>query len=366
MTTSSPHRRSRRRLSGASIGWLLLIVAVIGTVVLGLSPTPYVVEKPGPVYDVLGSSQSAGKKVPLIGISGEKTYPTAGSLDMLTVYVDGSPQQRLSWIQLASSWFDPTRSVVPIDDIYPPGQTDEEANQQDEVDMADSQQDAQAAALTALGIDYTTTVVVGQVLDGAPADGVLKAGDEVLTVAGEKVTDLTVLQNAIQSHGTDTPIALGISRDGTDETVDITPQVSSDTRKPAIGIVTGARYTFPFRVTFSLDNVGGPSAGMMLAIGIYDKLTPGDLVGGRHIAGTGTITADGTVGAIGGIRQKMYGARGAGADWFLAPASNCNEVVGHVPSGLKVYAVGTLDAAIADVKAIAAGETAGLKTCNSQ
>ena len=130
-----------------------------------------------------------------------------------------------------------------------------------------------------------------------------------------------------------------------------------------IGILTGARYTFPYTVDFQLANVGGPSAGMMLALGIYDKLTPGALTGGAHIAGTGTITADGQVGAIGGIRQKMYGARNAGADWFLAPASNCDEVVGHVPDGLRVFAVSTLDEALTDVKAIAAHDTADLATC---
>ena len=107
-----------------------------------------------------------------------------------------------------------------------------------------------------------------------------------------------------------------------------------DASVPIVGITPGAVYDFPFDVTINLGDVGGPSAGTMLALGVYDKLTPGELTGGERIAGTGTIAADGEVGAIGGIRQKMYGASGAGAEWFLAPASNCEEVVGHIPDGL--------------------------------
>ena len=132
-----------------------------------------------------------------------------------------------------------------------------------------------------------------------------------------------------------------------------------------IGIQPGATYDFPFDVTVNLGTVGGPSAGMMLALGTYDKLTPGALTGGERIAGTGTITADGEVGAIGGIRQKMYGAQEADADWFLAPAANCNEVVGHVPGGLEVFAVTTLDDALEVVETVAAGgDTSSLARCD--
>jgi PDZ domain-containing protein len=355
----------RPRLARAA-GWTLLVAAVIGTVLLGLAPSPYAIERPGPVYDVLGKTQIDGKKVPLIEIAGQKTYPTTGKLDMLTVYVDGTPQGRLSWIAVAGSWFDGSRAAVPLDEIYPPGQTDKQANQQSSQEMSGSQQSAQAAALTALGIGYTTTVTVAEVAKGAPADGVLKAGDRVLRVNGAAVTGLTTLQKAIIANGTATPVRLDIQRGGTDETVEVTPKINSQSKNPAIGIYTGSTFTFPFDVTIQLQDVGGPSAGMMLALGIYDKLTPGDLVGGKHIAGTGTIDPSGAVGAIGGIRQKMYGARGDGADWFLAPASNCDEVTGHIPSGLRVVAVKTFDDAVAAVKTIASGgDTASLPSCPS-
>jgi len=106
---------------------------------------------------------------------------------------------------------------------------------------------------------------------------------------------------------------------------------------------------------------------MMFALGIIDTLTPGELNGGQNVAGTGTITADGTVGPIGGIRQKMWGAVKVGADWFLAPASNCDEVVGHIPGHLKVFAVKTLDDSLDVLEAIRDdGDLSALPTCTAK
>lgn len=356
---------SDRGRAGRALGWLLMVGAVLGAVLLGMSPSPYAVERPGPVYDVLGTTEVSGRSVPLIDIPSQKTYPTTGTLDMLTVYVDGSPQNKLSWIDLAGSWFDASRAAVPLDELFPSGQTESQSNAESAIDMTNSQQDATAAALSELKIDYRSTEVVAQVIKNTPAAGKLKAGDELVTVNGEPVTGLTMLQQAIQSNGVSKPVELVVRRNGTAMTLEITPTLNADSKKPAIGIYTGETFTFPFDVKIQLQDVGGPSAGMMLALGIYDKLTPGDLAGHAHIAGTGTIDPSGAVGAIGGIRQKMYGARDNGADWFLAPASNCNEVTGHIPSGLTVFAVKTLDQSLADVKVIASGgDTSKLATCS--
>ena len=101
----------------------------------------------------------------------------------------------------------------------------------------------------------------------------------------------------------------------------------------------------------------------MFSLGIYDKLTPGALANNHQIAGTGTIDDDGNVGPIGGIRQKLAGARADGATWFLAPADNCDEVVDHVPDGLDVVKVATFDQAKSAVESIAAGRTGSLPHC---
>ncbi|PPG13601.1 ATP-dependent serine peptidase containing a PDZ domain protein [Rathayibacter sp. AY1E8] len=341
------------------VGPVVLLSGVAVVVGLGVAPAPYVIEQPGPVFDTLGSS----KDVPLISIPDRTTYPTAGTLDMLTVSVVGNPQSLPTWVEVASAWFDRTKAVVPVDAIFPPSSTVEERDEANQAEMTDSQQEAIAAALTELGYPVEQRVSVVQVPEGSPAEGVLEAGDEILAVAGTPVADATALRATLQTLGTGSPVQVSIEREGARQEVEVTPRDSNGAA--VIGVLPGAAFDFPFEVDIQLDDVGGPSAGMMFALGIIDKLTEGELNGGRSVAGTGTIDAAGEVGAIGGIRQKLYGAEGAGAEYFLAPATNCNEVVGHVPDGLDVLAVSTLDDALAALKGIAAGDTSGLPDCST-
>jgi PDZ domain-containing protein len=181
---------------------------------------------------------------------------------------------------------------------------------------------------------------------------------------------VNALRAGIADNGTKKPLTIVIKRDGAEKTISLTP-VPSKTKgaggAPVLGIIVGNDYSFPFDVKIQLENVGGPSAGMMFALGIIDKLTPGKLNGGDKVAGTGTIDASGVVGPIGGIRQKLYGARDAGATWFLAPKDNCDEVVGHVPSGLTVYSTGTLQQSLNALKAISSGKgLSALPTCTTK
>jgi PDZ domain-containing protein len=351
--------RPERR--GSSLGWLLITAAIAGTVVLGLLPAPYVIERPGPVFDTLGEVRVEGQQQPMIEISGTPTFPTEGELNMLTVSIDGSPDAPPSWIEIAAAWFQSSRAVVPVEAVYPKGQTQEQADQESAAEMANSQQEAVAAALEALGTAYQVTV--DSVIPESPADGVLETGDQLLTANGAPIDGITALRTAIGENGTDQAMPLTVLRDGIELSVSLTPvPVSQNDPTPIIGIQAG--YVFPFDVTIQLDNVGGPSAGTMFALGIYDKLTDGALTGGIDFAGTGTIRADGTVGPIGGIRQKMYGARNAGATDFLAPVSNCDEVTGHIPAGLTVYSIATLEDAIDVVETVGTqGATSELARC---
>ncbi|QEO10884.1 PDZ domain-containing protein [Protaetiibacter larvae] len=358
-----PQRGARTQL----IGQALVFLAVLAALLLAISPTPYVVERPGPVYDTLGTTQVDGDEVPVISIDGADTFPTEGRLDLLTVFLDGSRERPLDWFDVIAAWFNPQRALLPVDAVFPDGQTQEEADEQSTHDMQLSQQSAVAAALGELGIDFEQTVTIDSVSAGSPADGVLEAGDEVLTVGGAQVGNDTQLRAAIQKAGIGNPLEFGIRRAGDARTVTVTPEARSATDPtPVVGIVPGLSFEFPFRVDIQLQDVGGPSAGMMFALGIYDKLTPGALPGGAHIAGTGTIDSAGAVGAIGGIRQKMFGARAAGAEWFLAPEANCDAVAGHVPDGLTVFAVSTLAEAIDVVSAIGSGaSTSAFPSCDS-
>lgn len=358
----------RRRSRASAAGWSLLSLAAVVTIVVALVPSPYVVEQPGPVFDTLGKVEVAGKQVPLIEIPGQTTYPTTGTLDMLTVSISGNRDQPLTWFEVASAWFDPSKAVVPVDNIYPVGVTLKESNEQSKNDMQNSQQEAIAAALSDLDYTFTTTLEVSQIQDAAPADGTLKENDTIVSVNGTTFTDVTGLQTAIAANGVDKAATVDVLRDGAAVSLQITPVLSTGTDpRPVLGIGVKGNFEFPFAVTIQLENVGGPSAGQMFALGIIDKLTPGDLTGGKNIAGTGTITGDGTIGPIGGIRQKLYGAVRAGAKYFLAPADNCNEVVGHIPAGLTVFSVAKLSDSLAALKAISAGtSTAALPTCSAK
>jgi len=361
-TGSAPRRRAR-------FGWIVLVLSLVLLGVLSAVPAPYVIEQPGPVFNVLGTTEGDDGDVPLIEVHDAQTYDTGGTLDMLTVQLVGNPQRSPGWLDIVSAWFDPSRAVVPMDLYFPPGVTTEQRDEQNATLMVDSQQDSVAAALRELGYEVPEHVIAAQIAEGGPAQGVLQLDDEIVAVNGTAVAGLESLRAAITANGTDAPASIDIVRGGVASTVQITPTTataSDGSTSTVIGIGTKITYDLPVDITIQLDNVGGPSAGMMFALGMIDLLTPGELNGGEDVAGTGTIDADGNVGPIGGIRQKLFGAKDAGADWFLAPADNCDEVTGHVPDGLTVFAVKTLDDSLAALDAIADGsDTSALPTCTA-
>ncbi|GAA1492155.1 YlbL family protein [Curtobacterium herbarum] len=363
----APRRRSRSR----TVGWVFVAGAVVLGLVASVLPSPYVIEMPGPVFNTIGSQRQGtgkdAKDVELIKVDGHRTYPTSGALDMLTVSVQGTATERPSWTSVVRALLTKSQAVVPASAIYPPGTSTDQVSKQDAADMTNSQQSAVAAALIHQGYRIPTELEVGTVEDGSPADGVVRTGDVVTAFDGKSLrtnADATTLRQLVAKHGTSSPATVTVERDGATREVSLTPRSQQGTALIGVGVVE--HYDFPFDVDITLQDVGGPSAGMMFALGIIDEITPGELNGGKHVAGTGTITAGGQVGPIGGIRQKLYGARAAGATVFLAPKTNCNEVVGHVPAGLDVYAVSTLDQAVTDLSTIAdGGSTAGLARCTS-
>ena len=355
----------RRRRGRGWVGWSLLAIVVTGAVVVALLPAPYVIEQPGPVFDTLGDVYVGGEEVPMINIPMEETFPTTGALNMLTVNLRGQPEDLPNWVEVALAQIDQTRAVVPVEEIFPPGVTAQDSAQQSRVDMENSQKEAIAAALTYLGNEFGSTLTVAETIADTPADGVLLAGDVIVSVNGEPAVDVTGLRASIATNGVSKPADVLIVRDGVEMTKRINPELSEGSEPVAvIGVIIESAYDFPFTVEIQLDNVGGPSAGMMFALGIVDKLTPGSLNGGENVAGTGTISSTGEVGPIGGIRQKLWGAKDAGAAWFLAPTLNCDEVSGHIPPGLTVFAVDTLTESMTALAAIRSdGDTSGIPRC---
>lgn len=359
---------SQTRPFKIGLGVWALIVALIALVVLTFLPTPYVIQRPGPVYDTLGTTADAeGEQVPMIAIEGARTYETTGSLNLTTVQVIGNRERTPSWFELVMAWMDTSRAVVPIDSIFPAGVTTEERDERNAVLMEDSQHEATAAALQELGYDTGAEVEVVSIVEGSAADGRIEEGDIITAVDGEVVTSAADLRATVQeSEGQ--AIELTVLRDGEELPITLRPRLEEvdDEETWLIGISFTTEYDFPIDVTIQIDSVGGPSAGMMFALGIIDELTPGELTGGENIAGTGTIDATGAVGAIGGIRQKLYGARDAGANFFLAPEANCDEVVGHVPDGLQVVRTATLEESLDALEVISAGgDVAALPACEA-
>jgi PDZ domain-containing protein len=345
---------------------LLLLLALFASVLLvalvAMLPVPYVVLGKGPALDTL--SAPGGK--PLIEISGRTTYPPKGKLFLTTVSVLGGPGRPVSAFPLATvlrAWIDPQEQVVPEEDVFPPGQTAEQADEQTRQEMTDSQTSATAAALGELGIPVQLSV--GRIGSDAPSAATLRTGDVLVRVGGMNVTGYAPLREALKGVKPGQSVPVVLRRGSTEQTVSVTTTRSDDGRT-ILGIEP--KFTFPFSVKIQIEDIGGPSARTLFALGIIDKLTPGDLTGGQYVAGTGEISPDGTVGPIGGIAEKMLGARQAGARWFLAPADNCNEVVGHVPDGLSVVRIASLHDARLAVEAIGAGGDAAsrLPTCRGR
>ena len=355
-----PLRRSTR------VGIAALAVALVCLATLTFLPTGYVIQQPGPVYNTLGTvTAEDGTAVPLIEVEGAESYETTGALDLTTVQVVGNRGRTPTWLELIGAWFDRSRAVVPLDSVFPAGQTNEQRTEQNAQMMVDSQHEATVAALRELGYTVDSRVRVHSLPEGSAAEGVLQPDDVIIAADGQQVADVDELRDIIQ-QADGAAVSLTIERDGTEQTVSITPTYNEDDSAWQIGVSTILDYDFPVQGTIQLDNVGGPSAGLMFALGIIDTMTPDELNGGRQVAGTGTITADGVVGPIGGIRQKLYGARGAGAEIFLAPAQNCDEVVGHIPDGLQVFSVEDLDDAITVLDAVRdGGDLDALPACTA-
>ena len=340
-----------------TLSWSLLILLGAAMFI----PVPYVMTAPGPVFNTIGEIDD----IELISISGTQTFPTEGELDMTTVSEVGGPQQGLDMFQAIWGWISPDRRVVPRESVYPEGETEEENNARSVEAFSTSQSYAIAAAMDYLEQPINEKVIVTSVGLDTPAQNKLRAGDEILAVDAVTMKTPEQVVDAVRSKPIGTDLTFTVVRSDSKLDVEVTsgtreddPETDKDeSTLPYIGIGIDTNYSADFEIEFGVTGVGGPSAGTMFAIGIIDKLTPGALTQGKVIAGTGTIDPDGNVGEIGGIQQKLIGARDAGAVLFLAPKGNCDEVLGHVPDGLTVAAIETLDDAMKAIEAFTAGQT---------
>jgi PDZ domain-containing protein len=350
---------SRRGLTLLVSGGLLVVLAIVALVL----PVPYVVFVPGEPTDTLGVVADGSGNAQVISVSGGTTYPTTGHLYLTTVgLIPGSCDRDPTLQQALRAWFDKHDAVQPKQVICPPGTPSAAVQQQNADEMAQSQQDAITAALLYLHYKVKTQrISVGDLGDKTPAAAVLRIGDQLLTINGKPVTNVDVLHNLISGPPVGTKLTLSINRHGRVMSVTARTVAEPSTGRPILGFSPDLAATFvnapSVHIGIDPTSVGGPSAGLAFTLGIIDKLTPGDLTGGKTIAGTGTMNGFGIVGPIGGIQQKIAGAVAKGATVFLAPASECADAVAAAPKSLTLVKVDTLATAVKALQAIAAGST---------
>ena len=367
-TAPSGEPRRRRRLRRAVVaGSFILVVALIAAVFL--VPVNAVIEAPGPTWNVLDNGSSSDQDV--LKVSGTETYPTEGALRMTTVSVSGCPGYPVTTADLIAAWFSADKRIVDRNEVCPQDQSAEQVEETGKAQMTASQDSAVIAALIETGMAGAMHLTVTEVTEQQTSTEI-QAGDvlETITPQGGQTTTLasfSQLRELMTTIPEGTRVTLGVRRGEQQVPAALTTIAPQEgTTGSLLGLNLKISVDSPVEATFGLSDVGGPSAGMMFALGVVDEITPGSLTGGKDISGTGTIDMTGQVGPIGGIQQKMAGARESGSTFFLAPASNCNEVTGHEPKGMQVFAVNTLHEAIAATEAIASGNTSGLATCSAQ
>jgi Lon-like protease len=350
---------SRRGLTFAVAGFLTAMLAVLATVL----PVPYVVLVPGPVTDTLGNVP--GGSEPLVSVRGARTYDVSGHLYLTTVgVVPGDCDDHPTLLQALRAWFDRSEAVQPHQVICPPDKTAEDVDKENQLEMTLSQRDAVTAALFELGREpVSQRVLVQAIVPDSPAARVLQGGDAVIEIDGTTVQTVEDVRAAITAHRPGETIAMTIERDGSERDVTVgTVDARDGSHRSVIGITEfGRQATFrgiKVKVGINPENVGGPSAGLAFALAIVDRLTEGELTGGRTVASTGTIDGFGKVGPIGGIQQKIAGAKQAGATVFLVPAEDCADAVDVAPDSMTLVRVSTLHEAVTSLTAVVDGSDA--------
>jgi len=333
-------------------------VFVALSVLVAVLPVPYVTWSPGQAREVLGEDAE-----PIIAIADAQTFPTSGELDM-TVVSTTTADSRLSLPQALVAYWRPKHDALPREAIYPPGRSVEDVETADAEMMVDAQDDAVVAALRAAGQRVEQLPAVASVTVGSPAQTRLRAGDLIVSVGGNPTPTVEEVQAAVRRARAKEPLAFVVLRDKVRTDVRVVPAEQASGANVQIGITIGTGYSYKARISYDLgQKIGGPSAGLVFALAIFDKTTPGELFVGQHVAGTGTIDPEGVVGGIGGIQEKIAGAEEAGATTFLVPAPNCGDLAG-VSTSMRLVKVTALGDAVSSVRALgASGPAAQVPTC---
>jgi PDZ domain-containing protein len=252
--------------------------------------------------------------------------------------------------------------------MYPDANSPAEERTQSAAQMVNSQDTAAAVALSALGYPLHSYVEVTGVTPTGASAGRLKTRDRIESLDGTRVRRPQQLLDAMSTVRPGDTVTVEVRREGRPRTVRITTRRATDNPDQAVlGIIIGPAWTFPFDVHVDLsDAIGGPSAGLMFALSIYDRLTPGALTGGAVVSGTGTIAPGGQVGPIGGIQQKIVAAQNSGARLFFVPRANCAEALAApVTDSMRLVLARSFHSALHSLQTYAKDPSAQLPRCPS-
>ncbi|WP_164996621.1 YlbL family protein [Actinomyces minihominis] len=363
--------------------WTKIVAAtfavIIFLVLVSLVPVGYVIQYPGPTINVLGDqgdttilefSQSGDFDDLAVRVEGEDD----GELRMVTVSTLGGPGTTVRVGDIVKSWFTPGATVRKYSDLYAPQTTAEDVASAGAAQMESSHSAAAIAAMDYLGAPMVTEMIVVGTSEGSDAEGKLLEGDILVSIETSdgfvhEVDKPSVPFSLLEETEPGTTLVVTVLREGEVLPVNIVtsapvvPEGEEPVEGSKMGIYLGANTELAMDVVIHLERVGGPSAGLVFALGIIDRLTPDGITGGETVAATGALDFVGNVIPIGGVVQKMYGAQRDGAEWFLLPAENCAEAAGREPNGLSAVPVRTLAEAVGAVEAIAAGQGADLPGC---
>lgn len=352
--------RKRRLIALCSVLSALILVGLLGF----LPASDYVVESPGPAVNVNGKLE--GKEVMSVKNTNALTTPLA----MTTVSVQGCDDKGINYWQLIKSKLTSSDAVVDRDSVCPKSINEKTISQVSAAQMTGSQDSAVVAAWQLTKPDAKFTLTVEQAVTDS-AKQAFKKGDKLVSIVDAdsksvQITNYKQLREVLEKLTPGKPIKLTVERGSATQEVSVVGAKPEDSsRKGAmLGITLNVNPPAGHEVTYAVKNIGGPSAGMIFALNIAQHLEGKNYAGTTPVAGTGTIDLSGNVGAIGGIKQKMLGAKDEGYKVFLAPAANCADVVGNEPKGMTVIPVSTLSEARAAMQRVAAGQ-APATTCKA-
>ncbi len=352
--------RKRRLIALCSVLSVLILVGLLGF----LPTSDYVVESPGPALNVNGKLK--GKDI----ISVKNTNIPTTPLAMTTVSVQGCDDKGITYWQLIKSELTSSDAVVKRDNVCPKNISEKTVSQMNAAQMTGSQDSAVVAAWQLTKPDAKFTLTVEQAVTDS-AKQAFKKGDKLVSIVDAdsksvQITNYKQLREVLEKLTPGKPIKLTVERGSTTQEVSVVGAKPEDSsRKGAmLGITLNVNPPAGHEVTYAVERIGGPSAGMIFALDIAQRLEGKNYAGTTPVAGTGTIDLSGNVGAIGGIKQKMLGAKDEGYKVFLAPVGNCADVVGNEPKGMTVIPVSTLSEARAAMQRVAAGQ-APATTCKA-